>query len=389
MVKFKDFFEKISPRKVFEQISPVLINPTSSGIHIGLSKRFLIFQLLEKLTRRIEDDPYLNFVSILKNYKVLGSIITGNLHELHRDRNTLYFKNFFIDRDLYKLVKTDLEWVYDNYEELRESLRLTVTKRGIIVYDNHQQNQFNVLLLTIHSGTWIRRDIEDKLAITREKRLLDEDIDTHKMYGPLVLDKGGIWIDNKASRFACDYNRGPDRRIYANKSERWIKQVWKEELSIAQRNWLNEGYEEFYFTLDKLIDAYRFNIIFDGHSMKDAPGRPQLSFGTKYIPTFYMPIVRSMQRKLNTLGYNPVSLNVPYAGGFILQWLSQKYPAAFTLSMEVNKLLYMTKNRKKTKENLLGKMSSNISAIFDIDDEDALQSGFTLNLKTTSKINTP
>ncbi|MDA1196642.1 MAG: N-formylglutamate amidohydrolase [Nanoarchaeota archaeon] len=389
MVKFNDFFERITPRKVFEQISPILINPTSSGIQINLSRRFLIFQLLEKLTRRIEDDPYLNFISILKNYKVLGNIITGNLHELHRDRNTLYFKNFFIDRELYKFVKADLEWVYDNYEELRESLKLTITKRGIIVYDNHQQNQFNVLLLTIHSGTWIRRDIEDNLAISREKRLLDEDIDTDKIYGPLVLDKGGIWIDNKASRFACDYNRGPDRRIYANKSECWIKEVWKEGLSMAQKNWLIEGYEEFYFTLDKLIDAYKFNIIFDGHSMKDAPGRPLISFGTKYIPSFYMPIVRSMQRKMNVLGYNPVSLNVPYSGGFILQWLSQKYPAAFTLSMEVNKLLYMTKNWKSTKVKMLNSVSKNISFIFDIQDDDALQPGQKLNLKATSKINNP
>ena len=104
-----------------------------------------------------------------------------------------------------------------------------------------------------------------------------------------------------------------------------------------------EGYHEFYFTLSRLIDTYRFNIIFDGHSMKDAKGRPEISFGTKYIPKFYMPIVRSMQKKLNNLGYNPVSLNVPYSGGYILQWLNSRFPDIFICSMEVNKRLYMVK----------------------------------------------
>jgi len=367
--------KKFSLRKLFQQVSPILINPGATSITIGLSKRFLIFQLLEKLTKRIEDDPYLNFVSILKNYKVLGKILNGSLHELHRDRNKLYFKNFFVDRRLYDLVKQDLEWLYHKCERTKElsehkhKIKLTITKRGVIVYDNYQQNQFNVLLLTIHSGTWMRKDIQEKQTVNESKRLIEEDIDTHKIYSNLVLEKSGIWIDNKSSRFACDYNRNPGRAIYSNKQEKWIKQIWKEELSEQQRRWLMEGYHEFYFTLGKLIDAYRFNIIFDGHSMKDKKGRPEISFGTKHIPHFYMPIVRSMQRKLINLKYKDVALNKPYFGGYILEWLSSQFPDVFICSLEVNKKLYMVRSRRRVIQKKLKQLSKNITNLFDIEDE--------------------
>ena len=367
--------EKFTFRKLFSQLSPVMISPKGTSITVSLSKRFLIFQILEKLTKRIEDDPYLNFVSVLKNYKVLGKFLTGTLYELHRDRNKLYFKNFFIDRKLYELVKTDLEWVYHKHEKTKDleqrkkDMKMTITKRGVIVYDNYQKNNFNVLLTTIHSGTWMRKDIQDKQTLTHEKRLLEEDIDTHKIYSNLVLEKGGIWIDNKSSRFACDYNRDPGRAIYSNKQEKWIDKIWKGDLSEFQRRWLLEGYHEFYFTLSRLIETYRFNIIFDGHSMKDASGRPELSFGTKYISKFYMPIVRSMQRKLSNMEYHPVSLNVPYGGGYILEWLNNQFPDIFICSMEVNKKLYMTKNRKKVLPKKLDTLSKNITQIFDIEDE--------------------
>src|SRR3989338_61818 len=361
-------------RELLENISPVLVDPKSTSITVGISNRFFIFQLLKKLAEKIEDDPYLNFISILKSYKILGKILNGTLHELHRDRNKLYFKNFFIDRSLYSLVKRDLEWLYNRHQK-HHGVKMTITKRGIIIYDNYQKNSFNVLLLTIHSGTWMRQDIQGKQFLTEKQRLLEEDIDTHRIYSSLVLEKGGIWIDNKASRFECDYNRSPERAIYSNRSEKWIEEVWKEELSESQKKWLMEGYNEFYFTLGRLIGTYRFNIIFDGHSMKDAEGRPALSFGTRYIPKFYMPIVRSMQRKLQNMEYSPVALNQPYGGGYILQWLNSRFPDVFICSMEVNKRLYMAKNRKRVIKKKLESLSKDIALIFDIEDEPLLVPG--------------
>jgi len=366
---FTGIYKKIKSRELLEKISPIIINPNSTSVTIGLSKRFMIFQLLKRLARRIEDDPFLNYVSILKSYKVLGKFLHGTLYEFYRDSNKMYFKNFFIDKNLYDCVKEDIEWVFKQNEKNKDNIQITITKRGIIVYDNYQKNNFNILLLTIHSGTCMRNDIEKKQSITKEQRYLEEDLDTHKIYGKLVLEKGGIWVDNKASRFECDYNRHPENAIYTNRSERWNKDLWKYELTQHQKKWLMKGYNEFYFTLARLIDAYRFNIIFDGHSMRDGKSRPDISFGTKYIPQFYLPNVKSMQRKLINLGYNSVSLNNPYKGGYILKWLNKKFPDIFICSMEINKKLYMTRDRRKVMKSKLDKLSKNIINIFDIEDE--------------------
>ncbi|NQV08244.1 N-formylglutamate amidohydrolase [Candidatus Woesearchaeota archaeon] len=358
MVKLKEMIRKISP---------VLISPTSTSLTISLSKRFFLFTFMNKAIRTIEDDPYLNFISLLKNYKILGRILYGTLDEFYRDRNSLYFKNFFMDNKLYQLVKSDLIRLKD-YKDIK----MTITKRGVIIYDNYKKNSFNVLLMTAHSGTWLPKKIKEKMNLKDEFRYIEEDVETDKIYSRLVLEKAGIWIDNKMSRFACDFNRGVDTSIYTNKSETFfnVRRLWKKKLSKAEIKDLHKSYADFYFTLAQLIDSYRFNIIFDGHSMKNLKGRPGISFGVKYVPHFYLPIVKSMQKKLNGLGYNPVRINYPYSGGYILRWLNSRFPDVFIFSMEINKSLYMTKNMKKIKPRKMEKLSKDLEQVFDIEVDD-------------------
>ncbi len=358
--------KKLNFRRLIQTVSPILIKPSPNSITIGLSERFFLTTLINKSIRAIEEDPHLNFISILKSYKILGRILYGTVHEFYRDRNKLYFKNFFMDRELWKIVKEDLEWLVKENEGV-DDIKMTITKRGVIVYDNYKRNSFNLLLMTIHSGTWIQESIHKKITISNEERFKEEDIATHKIYSKLVLEKGGIWIDSKQSRFVCDFNRSIKKSIYSDNSEEWVSQVWKEELTSREVRELQESYKQFYFTLAKLVDAYKFNIIFDAHSMKDLPGRPDISFGTKHIPKFYLPIVLSMQRKLRNIGYNHVYLNKPFKGGYILQWLSTKFPHTFIFSMEVNKKLYMNKNRSKAIKYKVRQLSECITQIFDIE----------------------
>jgi len=360
----------IKLRDMIKRISPILITPTTSSITISLSKRFFLFTIMEQVIKRIEDDPYLNFISLLKSYKVLGRILYGTFHEFHRDRNKIYFKNFFVDRSLYNIIKEDLEWLAAKYDDIKD-VKMTLTKEGIIIYDNYKKNSFNVLLLTTHSGRWVPEKLEPKIGIPQNIRICEEDIDTNKLYCNLVLEKGGIWIDNKESRFVSDLNRHISRTIYTDKSEEWIDKIWKEKLTESEIKGIHSSYGRFYFTLDRLVEAYRFNIIFDAHSMKDLPGRAAISFGAKYVSKFYMPIVKGMQRKLSSLGYHPVSLNAPYGGGYILKWLNNKFPEIFIFSMEVNKKLYMTKNRRSVVKYKLNKIAKDITKIFDIEIEEA------------------
>ena len=167
-----------------------------------------------------------------------------------------------------------------------------------------------------------------------------------------------------------DFNRDFDEAIYDDQSEEWLDIVWKESLTSKEKEEIAKSYREFYFTLTKLLDSYQFNIIFDGHSMKDLSGRPNISFGTKYIPQFYMPIVKSMQRKMISLDYSPVALDNPYQGGNILNWLSLKFSNLFIIAMEINKKIYMTKDRTKSIKYKIQKISQDLREIFNIEIEE-------------------
>lgn len=346
-------------KELIAKISPILITPSSNSLTISISTRFFLFRIMERLIQKIEEDPELNFIALLKSYKILGKFLHGTLHEFYRDRNKLYFKKFFIDHDLYEMIKKDIESLYPKHKDIK----ITITKRGIIIYENYKKNSFNVLLMTIHSGTWVPKNIEKKMSLTEEERFKEEDIATDIIYRNLVLEKAGIWIDNKQSRFVIDFNRSLDRAIYADNSEEWLNVVWKEPLTRFEKDMIYSSYREFYFTLSRLLDSYQFNIIFDGHSMKDKKERPAISFGTKFIPEFYLPIVRSMQQKMIGLGYSPVLLNTPYEGGNILHWLSTLYPNVFIFSMEINKRLYLRSSLLKGKIN---KISDDLMNIFEV-----------------------
>ncbi len=351
-------------KDIFKTISPLLINPTKTSITLSLSRRFFLFQILQKLAKEIEEEPYLNFLTVLKNYKLVGRVLHGTIKEMYKDRNKFYFKNFFLDRDLYELVKKDIEELYPKYKEIN----VILSKHGTIIYDNYKKNSFNVLLLTIHAGQWVPKEIENKMCLPKIFRKKEEDKDSDKLYSLVVLEKGGIWVSTKLSRFVCDLNRPQNRCIYFKDKEKWLhRKVWKDDLKENDIKKICSWHLEFYATLEKLLESYSFNIIFDGHTMKDKPDRPRVSIGTKYISSFYMPIVRSMRNKLSNLGYKPVLFNKPYGGGFILKWLKAKFPDRFIFSMEFNKKLYMKPNRRVTLKRKLNKIKKDMPKVFELE----------------------
>ena len=359
-------------REMYETISPLLIETKATSITLGLSKRFFLFTLMGKIFKRIEDDPYLNFISLLKYYKVLGNFLTGTLREFHRDRNKPYFRHFFPDEQIYELVKADIKRLVREHP----NVRATMTKKGIIIYDNYQKDKFNTLLFTIHSGTWIPENIREKFHLSAYERRQEEDVGSHRIYSSLVLKNNGIWIDNKQSRFACDFNRPEGLAVYRNNQERWAARVWRRDPLEWEREELLGSYKEFYFLLEKIIDAYRFNVILDGHTMGDDKDRANISFGTAFIPRFYMPIVEKMREQLNKKGYAPVSFNAPYYGGHILHTLKEKHPDLFICFIEINKKLYMNQGRDRIYDGKLALLSRNLTSIFDLEMQEGAIKGY-------------
>ncbi|MFC1801328.1 N-formylglutamate amidohydrolase [Nanoarchaeota archaeon] len=321
----------------------------------------LFIKEFKKLSDKVEKHPHLNFISLLESYKAISNILDNKISYFYNNRNKPWFKLFFSDKDLYELVKKDIELYHKRYP----NIRLTLTKDGVMVYDNYQPNQFNALLLTVHSGTWVPKYIKELMVIPKERREMEEDLGTDQIYSSLVLEKGGIWVNNKRSRFACDFNRSPKKAVYSNKSEDRVKDIWKNELNQNKKDIIIKSYKRFYHLLDSLIETHRFNIVFDGHSMVNEKGRPDLSFGVKFVPQFYGPIVAEMRKTLMRETKRQVEINTPFSGGYILEFLSGQFPDIFVFSMEVNKKLYMDHTNIKIKKKEMKEISKSILKIFD------------------------
>lgn len=319
---------------------------------------------IRKINDRIESTPHLNFISLLNAYKRVVDVLDGSIGYFYRKRNAIWFKKFFPEEELYELVKKDIELYHEKYPRVK----LTITKNGIMVYDNYKKNKFNVLLMTTHGGTWVPEEGLSLMAVSKERILQEDDIGTGLIYGPLVLEKGGIWINTKFSRFFCDLNRERARAIYNNTSEKRVKNIWKADLTKKQKTKILKNYDYFYYLLNRLIENYRFNMVFDGHSMANEKGRPDFSFGVKCIPLFYMPIVERIRNKLHDHTGKKVDFNNPYKAGYILEYLSNKYRNIFVFSMEINKKLYMGRKSLKINKNKLKKTSKAIKQMFEFEE---------------------
>ena len=333
---------------------------------LSLRDRFFLFRQIHKLWENIGETPHLNFLSQLRDYQIIGDVLDGDVEHFYKTRNRLWFKNYFEDRELYDMVKKDIEDLYPKYK----GVKLTITHKGIIIFDNYKPNKFNTLLLTIHNGTWVDKEIKENMAMSDRKRFKQEDLGSGQLYSKIVMERGGIWIDCKQSRFMCDFNRSYARAVYANEQERMLRKIWKKELNERQKDIILDSYKHFYYVLSRLVNSYRFNIIFDGHAMCNKDDRPNLSFGTKYAPAFYMPIVYAFRQRLSKLGHTNIKINQPFKGGYILRFLSQKFPDVFVFSMEINKKLYMKPNELTIMKSKINQLSEDLIAMLDIEGDE-------------------
>jgi len=99
-------------------------------------ERFFLFKLVRDATYVLGKDLNETFISILKSYKILGRILNGTVEEFYRDRNRNWFKKFFLEEELYELVKKDIEELYPKYKDIK----VVMTKRGVVIYDNYKPN---------------------------------------------------------------------------------------------------------------------------------------------------------------------------------------------------------------------------------------------------------
>jgi N-formylglutamate amidohydrolase len=98
--------------------------------------------------------------------------------------------------------------------------------------------------------------------------------------------------------------------------------------------------------IDDAIEAFGLAILIDCHSMpSNAIGetqgsRPDFVLGDRYGSACAPDLTRAATRELRAMGYR-VSLNKPYAGGFITEHYGRPAKARHALQIEINRALYM------------------------------------------------
>ncbi|ODA67492.1 N-formylglutamate amidohydrolase [Methyloligella halotolerans] len=129
------------------------------------------------------------------------------------------------------------------------------------------------------------------------------------------------------------------------------EEIYREPLSIAAAmERINRIYTPYHETLNSLLleAKTRFGtaVLIDCHSMPSTPmadndgGRPDFVLGDRYGTSCHPALMQLAAQELRALGY-AVSLNKPYAGGYITEHYGSPDEGRHVLQIEINRALYM------------------------------------------------
>lgn len=117
----------------------------------------------------------------------------------------------------------------------------------------------------IHDGHNVRESLQDRLNLSDQERLREEDPFT----GELARQFDN-YIIAKHSRFEVDLNRSPEKAVYKVPEDAWGLHVWKgaipkEEIEESMRRY-HGFYDHVASKLSAIIDTYGYVIVYDIHS---------------------------------------------------------------------------------------------------------------------------
>jgi len=129
------------------------------------------------------------------------------------------------------------------------------------------------------------------------------------------------------------------------------EEIYREPLSIAAAlERINRIYTPYHATLNGLLleakTRFGYAVLIDCHSMPSTPMadsngmRPDFVLGDRYGTSCHPELIQRAAHQLRGLGY-VVSLNKPYAGGYITEHYGQPHEGRHVLQVEINRALYM------------------------------------------------
>lgn len=210
-----------------------------------------------------------------------------------------------------------------------------------------------LMVMAIHNGHQIMRDVQPHLSIDEFARLHEED-----PYTEFLADIASNTIVNHSSRFEVDINRPKDRAIYKKPEWAWGLKVYKDKVPDGMYQDIYQNYDEFYYWLkqitDQLIERHGYFIIYDIHTYnfrRKGPGKqeanpeenPEINIGTgRWGTQNWREVSEKFCQMLSSYQYLGRSLdvreNVKFKGGFLSEWIYNQYGNnAFVLAIEFKK----------------------------------------------------
>lgn len=213
-----------------------------------------------------------------------------------------------------------------------------------------------ILATAIHNGHELREELLEKIALTEEERLREEDPFTG---GWTVVSP--TRIVSLQSRFEVDFNRSRDMAVYRKPEDAWGLTVWKEPLaedclgrSLAV---YDAFYEEVQGLLQRMLKRYGSAVVLDLHSYNhmrggparppaDAVGNPEVNLGTGTMSEAarrrWSPLIEGFMSDLREFDYLGRKLdvreNVKFRGGYFPKWIHETFEGKVcALSVEFKK----------------------------------------------------
>lgn len=210
-----------------------------------------------------------------------------------------------------------------------------------------------LVAVALHSGHYVRPEVEAALALSPSERLREEDPFTD---GWTSI---GDWrIVALRSRFEVDLNRPRDQAVYRGPEDAWGLHVWKDAPSRSLVDRSLELHDAFYAGLEGLferlerehgtflvLDLHAYNHRREGPSAPpaDPQANPEINIGTgtmdrhrwEHERTLFMNTLRAPRSDGRRFD---VRENVRFFGGHLAGWVHSRFPrTGCVLAVEVKK----------------------------------------------------
>ena len=199
------------------------------------------------------------------------------------------------------------------------------------------------ICLALHGGGNIRKELRQKIALSKYERWYEEDPHTGDFISSLP-----IRITCCDSRYEYDLNRAPTECIYR---EAWGKDIWKEELTPKDKELSLEKYKTVYQLISKLVEVLEgeFNscVIYDFHSYNSVQlnrkDSPLFNLGSANIADKFRPYVDCWLEELKSLSLygieNITAENDVFMGeGYFIKYINQHFNNTLVLPTEIKKV---------------------------------------------------